>query len=198
MDTVKTCPACHKDNKPEAAICAFCGAPLMSLLPAVTTEPVPDLPLKITPPEHIVQLTKLYADMVVLVVLGQEQPILLRGGGKTILGRYSPGEAARYLSLPLESPLFNSAKMPIKRPKDLVSQKENYTALTDPEWQHHATQFCTLSSEILCSSNGTIAREYLLSRGLTDSVIREAQLGYIHKVNNSSGGVPLYGFMQAS
>jgi pSer/pThr/pTyr-binding forkhead associated (FHA) protein len=99
MDTVKTCPTCHKENTPEAAVCAFCGAPMMGLVPSLTTEPVPDIPLKIKPPEHIIELTKLYSDIIALVVLGQEQPIILKGGEKTILGRYSPGETTPSVDL---------------------------------------------------------------------------------------------------
>jgi pSer/pThr/pTyr-binding forkhead associated (FHA) protein len=127
MDTVKTCPTCHKDNKPEAAVCAFCGAPLMSLLPAVTTESVPDIPLKITPPDHIVQLTKLYADIVVLVVLGQEQPILLRGGGKIILGRYSPGEAAPSVDL---TP-YNANLLGVSRQHATITRTDDTFVLED-------------------------------------------------------------------
>ncbi|MEO8611878.1 MAG: FHA domain-containing protein [Chloroflexota bacterium] len=65
---------------------------MMGSVPSLTTEPVPDIPLKIKPPEHIIELTRLYSDIIALVVLGQEQPILLKGGEKTVLGRYSPGE----------------------------------------------------------------------------------------------------------
>ncbi|MBZ0298342.1 MAG: FHA domain-containing protein, partial [Anaerolineae bacterium] len=72
---------------------------MMGLIPSLTTEPVPDLPLKIKPPEHIIELTRLYSDIIALVVLGQEQPILLKGGEKTILGRYSPGETTPSVDL---------------------------------------------------------------------------------------------------
>src|SRR4029078_12402701 len=99
MDTVKTCPACHKENMPDAAVCAFCGSPMMGLVPSLTTEPVPDIPLKIKPPEHIIEMTRLYSDIIALVVLGQEQPILLKGGEKTILGRYSPGDVTPSVEL---------------------------------------------------------------------------------------------------
>lgn len=127
MDTVKTCPACHKDNQPDAAVCAFCGTPMLGLLPSRTTEPVPDIPLKIKPPDHIVQLTKLYADMVVLVVLGQEQPILLKGGGKTVLGRYSPGEVSPSVDL---TP-HNANLLGVSRQHAAISRSDNAVMLED-------------------------------------------------------------------
>jgi pSer/pThr/pTyr-binding forkhead associated (FHA) protein len=72
---------------------------MMGLVPSLTTEPVPDIPLKIKPPEHIIELTRLYSDIIALVILGQEQPILLKGGEKTVLGRYSPGETTPSVDL---------------------------------------------------------------------------------------------------
>jgi pSer/pThr/pTyr-binding forkhead associated (FHA) protein len=161
MDTVKTCPTCHKDNKLETTVCEFCGTPLMSLLPAVTTEPVPDIPLKITPPDHIVQLTKLYADIVVLVVLGQEQPILLRGGGKTILGRYSPGEVAPSVDL---TP-YNANLLGVSRQHATITRSEDTFVLED-----------------LGSTNGTWLNEVKLTANKpttfqSGDLIRLGQLG---------------------
>jgi len=127
MDTVKKCPACHKENQLEAAFCAFCAAPLLTMLPARTTEPVPDVPLKIQPPEHIVQLTKLYSDIIVLVVLGQEQPILIKGGGKTTLGRYSPGEVIPSVDL---TP-YNANLLGISRQHATISRSESGYVLED-------------------------------------------------------------------
>lgn len=161
METVKKCPACHKENKPEATVCEFCSTPMISLLPAVTTEPVPDIPLKITPPDHIVQLTKLYADIVVLVVLGQEQPILLRGGGKTILGRYSPGEAAPSVDL---TP-YNANLLGVSRQHATITRVDDTIVLED-----------------LGSTNGTWLNEVKLTANKpttfqSGDLIRLGQLG---------------------
>ncbi len=172
MDTVKTCPSCHKENKTEATVCAFCGTPLMSLLLAVTTEPVPDIPLKITPPDHIVQLTKLYADIVVLVVLGQEQPILLRGGGKTILGRYSPGEVAPSVDL---TP-YNANLLGVSRQHATIARSDDIFVLED-----------------LGSTNGTWLNEVKLTPNKpttfqSGDLIRLGQLGLYVYFDTSRGG----------
>jgi hypothetical protein len=127
MEMVKKCPSCQRENQPEAAFCAFCGAALLNLLPAVTTEPVPDVPLKIKPPEHIVQLTKLYSDIVVLVVLGQEQPILIKGGEKTTLGRYSPGDIMPSIDL---TP-YNANLLGVSRQHATISRSETGYLLED-------------------------------------------------------------------
>src|SRR5262245_12356125 len=127
MDTLKTCPTCQKENTPEATVCAFCGAPMLGLVPALTTEPVPDVPLKIKPPEHIIELTRLYSDVVALVVLGQEQPILLKGGEKTILGRYSPGEATPSVDL---TP-YNANLLGVSRKHAIISHSDTGYLLED-------------------------------------------------------------------
>ena len=127
MVTVQTCPACHKENTPEAAVCAFCGAPMMGLVPSLTTEPVPNIPLKIKPPDQIIELTRLYSDIVALVVLGQEQPILLKGGEKTILGRYSPGEVTPSVDL---TP-YNANLLGISRKHATISRTETGYLLED-------------------------------------------------------------------
>jgi pSer/pThr/pTyr-binding forkhead associated (FHA) protein len=127
MDTVKTCPKCHKENSPESAVCAFCGAAMLGLIPSLTTEPVPDVPLKIKPPEHIIELTRLYSDIIALVVLGQEQPILLKGGEKTILGRYSPGEVTPSVDL---TP-YNANLLGVSRKHATISRTETGYLLED-------------------------------------------------------------------
>jgi hypothetical protein len=161
MDNVKTCPVCHKENVAEAVVCAFCGASLIALLPSLTTEPVPDVPFKAKPPDHIVHLTKLYSDIVVLVVLGQEHPILVKGGGKTILGRYSPGEATPSVDL---TP-YNANLLGVSRQHATISRADETYILED-----------------LGSTNGTWINEEKLSPNLPHPVqsgdlVRLGQLG---------------------
>lgn len=144
----------------------------MSLLPARTTEPVPDIPLKIKPPDHIVQLTKLYADIVILVVLGQEQPILLRGGGKTVLGRYSPGEVAPSVDL---TP-YNANLLGVSRQHATISRSDTSLVLED-----------------LGSTNGTWLNEVKLTPNKpaalqSGDLVRLGQLGLYVYFDTSHAG----------
>jgi hypothetical protein len=127
MTTTKTCPACQKENPLTASICSFCNIPLIGLLPPGTTEPVPDQPVKIRHPDHVVQLTKLYANILVFTVLGQEHPILVKGEYKTILGRYSPGEIAPAVDL---TP-YNANLLGVSRQHALITPSNKTYLLQD-------------------------------------------------------------------
>lgn len=133
MENVKICPACKRENRASESICTYCGTPLVGLLPqmdmarGMTTEPVPDAPVKVKHPDHIIQLTKLYADIVVLTVLGQEQPILIKGGGRIVLGRYSPGEVAPSVDL---TP-YNAGLLGVSRQHAVITRPEKTYLLQD-------------------------------------------------------------------
>jgi hypothetical protein len=88
---------------------------------------VPEILARASYPEHIVQLTQLYTDVLVLQVLGQEQPILIKGTHKAILGRFSPGEVAPTVDL---NP-FNAALMGVSRHHATITRKEQSYALQD-------------------------------------------------------------------
>jgi hypothetical protein len=129
MNTAKTCPACHKENSGDASICAFCGSPLVSLLPSRTTEPVPEVSIPVKHPDHVLQLTKLYANIVVFTVLGQEQPILVKGSTKMILGRYSPGEVNPSVDL---TP-YNANLLGVSRQHAVITRTDNTYLLHDQD-----------------------------------------------------------------
>lgn len=64
-----------------------------------TTNPVPEGAARISHPEHIVQLVRLYADIIVFQVLGNEQPILVKEATKIMIGRFNPGESMPTIDL---------------------------------------------------------------------------------------------------
>jgi FHA domain len=99
MDNIKLCSLCHKENPTGLTVCEHCGAPLVPLLPAPTTVTIPDRPIKFAPPENVVKLARTYAGALILVVVGQEQPIILKGSSQVTLGRNNPGETAPSIDL---------------------------------------------------------------------------------------------------
>jgi DNA primase len=62
--------------------------------------------------------------------------------------------------------------------KKLVSEQGKSAALTDPAWQQAAQNFVETSAQRLWETQGRVALNYLHQRGLTDEVIRTAQLGF--------------------
>jgi len=99
MDNTKLCSSCQKENPAALTECQHCGAPLVALLPASTTVPVPDKPIRFAPPENVINLARSNIGSLVLVVVGHEQPIILKGSEQVTLGRYNPGEAAPSIDL---------------------------------------------------------------------------------------------------
>lgn len=88
----KICSTCQKENQPDATTCEHCGAVFSSTPASNITARVPDEAARPAYPEHVLELTRMHADILVLQVLGYEQPILLKGSTKAVLGRYTPGE----------------------------------------------------------------------------------------------------------
>lgn len=76
-----------------------CGTSLVEVKPANTTVSVPEQPLRPVFPAQFLELTQLYENVLVLQVLGYEQPILVKGSAKVIIGRFSPGESAPSVDL---------------------------------------------------------------------------------------------------
>ncbi len=124
---VKFCPSCKRENPETASICAYCGTALVGVMTVRTTGHIPEQPLKVQPPDHILQLTSLYADIIALVVLGQDQPILIRGSSKVILGRYSPGDTAPSVDLSA----YNAALLGVSRPHATISRPDDVYLLQD-------------------------------------------------------------------
>jgi hypothetical protein len=85
----KFCPICKNKNPSDAETCHYCGASFSDRLPPITTVPVrksqPDLALK--PSTHLQQLARLPADALVLFIMDEEQPLVIRQTEKVVLGR---------------------------------------------------------------------------------------------------------------
>jgi pSer/pThr/pTyr-binding forkhead associated (FHA) protein len=99
MNNTTTCKICKKENPSDLKYCMNCGAPLAEVKPANTTVSVPEQPLRPVFPAQFQELTQIYADLLVLQVLGYEQPILVKGSTQVIIGRFSPGETAPSIDL---------------------------------------------------------------------------------------------------
>lgn len=99
---VIVCPSCGYENSTEQTQCLQCKRPLPTGAPRgvtkslkgdeVTTVPVPDQPARLARIEHAAQLTRTHRDAIALFVMGESEPMLVKGRGKIILGRHIPGE----------------------------------------------------------------------------------------------------------
>lgn len=128
MINTKTCLKCSQENQPDSIFCSKCGTVLTPLLSTGTpTVPVPEDAIKPTYPEHVRQLTQLHADILVLQVLGYEQPILVKGGVKIILGRYSDGDSAPSVDL---TP-YNANLLGVSRHHALITRPEKEYMIQD-------------------------------------------------------------------
>ncbi len=95
----KTCSSCSKSNPPDAKFCAYCGTPLLSLLPAQTTLHIQSPTLESTLGDSLSQLTGQSLDALVLKILGHEKPVVVKVTSSIVLGRFSPGETAPTVDL---------------------------------------------------------------------------------------------------
>lgn len=92
-----------------------------------TTEKVPDNIGQISHPQHIVDLTRADADVIVFQVLGYEQPILIKGANKITFGRFNPGENAPTVDL---NP-FNAALLGVSRQHAVINRSDSGYNLED-------------------------------------------------------------------
>lgn len=128
MTDSKVCTACGKSNAASATVCAYCNTPLMAILPSKTTSHVPPPnPISFIP-EKVVQLTRLYSDIVVFQIASFEQPLLVKvSENKVTIGRYSPGEKPPTVDL---TP-FNGSLMGVSRQHAVISKDEDGYKLRD-------------------------------------------------------------------
>lgn len=122
MAETKVCKACGKTNDASAAVCAYCHTPFMAMVLSQTTSHVsPPEPSKQFTPERVVQLTGLYADLIVFQIANYEQPLLVKVSDNTvIIGRYSPGEKPPTVDL---TP-FNGSLMGVSRQHALITKDD--------------------------------------------------------------------------
>ena len=122
MADTKVCKACGKTNDASATVCAYCNTPFMAMVLSQTTShvPVPE-PNKQFTPERVVQLTGLYADLIVFQIATFEQPLLVKVSGDTVtIGRYSPGEKPPTVDL---TP-FNGSLMGVSRQHAVITKDD--------------------------------------------------------------------------
>lgn len=127
MTNIKNCPACQAENPSDATVCTHCGASLIALAPVNTTVRVPDSAPKAPLPKNIVELTQLYADALVFQVLGHDQPVLVKGGGKVLIGRFTPGETPPSIDL---NP-YNGAILGVSRMHAQILRVDNVYTIQD-------------------------------------------------------------------
>lgn len=65
----------------------------------------------------------------------------------------------------------------------------DYVALDDPDWQESARVFCERSFNTLWSEQGAKALQWLKNRGLSESVIESAGLGFNPEDTNTTWGL---------
>lgn len=85
---VQICANCQRENLRDAAVCVYCGVSLSSS----TTVIVPDYPAGMSRPDFLSQLLGLHSDALILLVMGQDQPIVIKGAAEVSLGRNAPDE----------------------------------------------------------------------------------------------------------
>ncbi len=121
MTDKKVCKACGKLNDVNATVCAYCNTPFVAMSLSLTTSQVPPPPPSQFTPERVVQLTGLYADLIVFQIANYEQPLLVKVSGDAVsIGRYSPGEKPPTVDL---TP-FNGSLMGVSRQHALITKDE--------------------------------------------------------------------------
>lgn len=115
MENVKLCPSCQFANTLANSACERCGAPLVALLPARITVPVPESLIKSLPSseQSLPKPLPDTKDMMAIYLVGQEKPILIKGDVKRIsFGRISPGETNPTVDLtPFDAHLFGVSRL---------------------------------------------------------------------------------------
>lgn len=90
QEEVKICQVCQHENESDAVECAQCGAPLRSYK---TTLPVPEEPTDTAPYRQQTVPPEVPSDTIALFIVGQSQPLMVRGNKEILLGRHVPGES---------------------------------------------------------------------------------------------------------
>lgn len=87
-------------------------------------------------------------------------------------------QAVETLGLPLDSQPRGKSNHRHIDPNDPQPLGQDYIALNDGEWQESARRFCEASFDALWSADGRKALDYLLQRGISESVLESAGIGY--------------------
>ncbi len=86
MNEIKICQHCKFANRLDATLCLRCGSPLVPLLTAHVTPVVPKIVVSHRP-HHEHWTESLTAENVLFVMVGEEQPIIVRKSKTLMLGR---------------------------------------------------------------------------------------------------------------
>ncbi|MEZ4666894.1 MAG: FHA domain-containing protein [Anaerolineae bacterium] len=129
MSQAGVCSTCRREIQARQSFCPHCGAPQLALLPSRTTMHIPDVSASTTNlPEKVVQLTRIYADIIVFQIAGYEQPVLVKPNqGQITIGRYSPGEMAPSLDL---NP-FNGSVLGVSRQHATIIKNDDGYSIRD-------------------------------------------------------------------
>jgi pSer/pThr/pTyr-binding forkhead associated (FHA) protein len=165
MENIKLCPTCQFSNSLSNTVCERCSTPLLTLLPARITVPVPESLVQAIPPAPTPQTRteNEVKDAIAFYMVGQAKPILVKDDIKKIIfGRSSPGESMPTVDLtPYDAHLFG-----VSRQHAIIYRSDNGCFLQD-----------------LGSTNGTYLNEkrlvaqklYALENG---DLVRLGQLGF--------------------
>ena len=119
MAAERFCPICKHKNPFDAKQCHFCGAHLESRPAPVTTatglDSQPDLVIETS--YHLEQLARLPADALMLFVMNEQQPEIIRNTEKVVLGRNVAGDPPVTCDL---SP-YNAAELGVSRQHALIT-----------------------------------------------------------------------------
>jgi pSer/pThr/pTyr-binding forkhead associated (FHA) protein len=92
-----------------------------------TTIPVAEGTGRISHPDHIAQLVRIYANIIVFQVLGNEQPLLVKDPTKITIGRFSAGETAPTIDLVP----YNANLLGVSRLHAVINRTEKGYAIED-------------------------------------------------------------------
>lgn len=98
-DAVNFCSACGQNNAPDTTLCAHCHTPLVPLLTARITPPLPRESFKVTAHERPVFTGELRSGDFALMVVGDGRPLLHQNVKQITIGRSYPGEDAPGIDL---------------------------------------------------------------------------------------------------
>ncbi|MCB9457090.1 MAG: FHA domain-containing protein [Anaerolineaceae bacterium] len=118
------CPVCHRQNKPDATQCAYCGETLQ----APVTIIIPEQLTGETVQEHLDFLLHRYYDGLVLIIAGQKQPVVLKNMKKVILGRQAESSGVSAFDL---TP-YGASSLGVSRQHAVIKAQDNgHYALED-------------------------------------------------------------------
>lgn len=130
MTADKFCPICKNKNTIDDAKCAYCGAPFREGSDEpITTVPVvgaqPDLIIKSS--QHLQELAKYPADALVLFIMDDEEPLVIAGANKVVLGR----NVSNIPPVVFDLSNYGASELGVSRQHAMITRSNNSYTLTD-------------------------------------------------------------------